>query len=425
MEKMKDIVIKAENLGKMYTIGHETQNEGYLALRDVITKNAQNFWHKTKDMIQGKPIIQGDSLEEVWALKQASFEIQRGEAIGVIGSNGAGKSTLLKVLSRITEPSAGRVTIKGRMASLLEVGTGFHPELTGRENIYLNGAILGMAHAEIKRKFGEIVDFAEIEKYLDTPVKRYSSGMYVRLAFSVAAHLESEILLVDEVLAVGDMKFQKKCLGKMQNVSSNEGRTVLFVSHNMGTISTLCQKTMLIENGQIKYFGNTLDAINIYAEEIGNFGRTLKGNFGNEFARLSEAKVEPVGESDDFYSDVPIEISLTFEVLKPLKNFVLGFSLMSEFGTHLAYVLHDDYVEFPELVTKPGLYTKRFIIPKCTLAKGMYQIKIDMGLMNYRNIYHGIILSFTVLNRNNIGCRFDVGNHMRFTSQFRPDWAVK
>ena len=422
---MKNIIIKAENLGKMYTIGHEAQNDRYLALRDVIMKNAQSFWHKTKDMIQGKPIIKGDTLEEIWALKDASFEIHRGEAIGVIGPNGAGKSTLLKVLSRITEPSAGRVTIKGRVASLLEVGTGFHPELTGRENIYLNGAILGMSRSETKRKFDEIVDFAELEKYLDTPVKRYSTGMYVRLAFAVAAHLEPEILLVDEVLAVGDMKFQKKCLGKMQDVSSNEGRTVVFVSHNMGTISTLCQRTMLIENGQIKFFGNTINAINIYAEEIGKFGSMLKGNFGNEYARLYEAKVESKGETDEFFSDAPIEISLTFEVLKPIRDFVFGFSLMSEFGTHLAYVLHDDYIQFPEEVTKPGLYMKRFIIPKNTLAKGMYHIKVDMGLHNIKGIYGGNILSFSVLNRDNIGCRFHVGNDMRLTSLFRPDWAVK
>jgi len=422
---MNDIVIKAEALGKKYTIGHEEQNERYLALRDVLMKNARSFWHKTKDMMQGKPIIQGDTLEDVWALKEASFEIQRGEVIGVIGCNGAGKSTLLKVLSRITEPSAGRVTIKGRVASLLEVGTGFHPELTGRENIYLNGAILGMTRAEIKRKFDEIVDFAEVENYLDTPVKRYSSGMYVRLAFAVSAHLEPEILLVDEVLAVGDSKFQKKCLGKMQDVSSREGRTVVFVSHNMGTIANLCQRTMLIEKGQIKYFGSTLEALTKYSDEIGNFGNTLKGNYGNDYARLYEAKVEAQGKSGDFFTDVPIEISLTFEVFKPLKEFVLGFWLISEFGTYLAYVLHDDYSQFPEEVTKPGLYTKRFIIPKNTLAKGMYQIRVDMGLHNFKGIYQDCILSFSVLNRNNIGCRFDVGSSIRFSGLFRPDWAVK
>jgi len=205
---MSDIVIKVENLGKMYTIGHQAERGGYTALRDVLMENARTIWSKTKDLATGKPIIQGDTMEEVWALKDVSFEIERGDAVGIIGRNGAGKSTLLKILSRITEPTTGRVTIKGRVASLLEVGTGFHPELTGRENIYLNGTILGMTREEIKRKFDEIVAFAEVEKYLDTPVKRYSSGMYVRLAFAVAAHLEPEILVVDEVLAVGDAEFQ-------------------------------------------------------------------------------------------------------------------------------------------------------------------------------------------------------------------------
>ena len=211
-------------------------------------QNARTLWNKTKDLARGKPIIQGDTMEEVWALKDVSFEIRRGEAVGIIGRNGAGKSTLLKILSRITEPSTGRVTIKGRVASLLEVGTGFHPELTGRENIYLNGTILGMARAEIKRKFDEIVAFAEMEKYLDTPVKRYSSGMYVRLAFAVAAHLEPEILVVDEVLAVGDAEFQRKCIGKMSAVARG-GRTVLFVSHNMAAVTNLCKNCILLQKG--------------------------------------------------------------------------------------------------------------------------------------------------------------------------------
>lgn len=260
---MSDVVIKAENLGKKYTIGHQAENGRYVALRDVLVHNAKNLWNKTKDLVSGKPIIQGDTTEEVWALKDINFEIKCGEAVGIIGRNGAGKSTLLKILSRITEPTTGRVTIKGRVASLLEVGTGFHPELSGRENIYLNGTILGMTRAEIKKKFDEIVAFAEIDKYLDTPVKRYSSGMYVRLAFAVAAHLDPEILIVDEVLAVGDAQFQKKCLGKMEAVGK-EGRTVLFVSHNMGAIQRLCTKTALIDTGKITKFSNTQEVIECY-----------------------------------------------------------------------------------------------------------------------------------------------------------------
>src|SRR3989454_10506680 len=228
---MSDVVIKAEGLGKKYVIGHQAENGRYVALRDVLTHNVRSMWHKTKDLFRGDVPVQGDSREDIWALRDINFEIRQGEVVGIIGRNGAGKSTLLKILSRITEPTEGRVFVKGRMASLLEVGTGFHPELTGRENIFLNGSILGMTRAEIKSKFDEIVTFAEVEKFLDVPVKRYSSGMYVRLAFAVAAHLEPEILIVDEVLAVGDAQFQKKCLGRMNEVARG-GRTVLLVSHN-------------------------------------------------------------------------------------------------------------------------------------------------------------------------------------------------
>jgi lipopolysaccharide transport system ATP-binding protein len=261
---MSDTVIKAEGLGKKYLIGHQSEREGYTALRDVLARSLRNTLHKTRQVFQGQQLLEGDSVEEFWALKDIDFEIKRGDRVGIIGRNGAGKSTLLKVLSRITEPSVGRVEIKGRVASLLEVGTGFHPELTGRENIYLNGAILGMSRSEIKRKFDEIVDFAGVEKFLDTPVKRYSSGMYVRLAFAVAAHLEPEILVVDEVLAVGDAEFQKKCLGKMEDVSKGEGRTVLFVSHNMAAVQSLCLHTMLLENGRLTTFGRTSEMINEY-----------------------------------------------------------------------------------------------------------------------------------------------------------------
>jgi lipopolysaccharide transport system ATP-binding protein len=214
-------------------------------------------------MARGRQIIQGDSIEEFWALKDVSFEVRRGEVLGIIGRNGAGKSTLLKILSRITEPTSGRVTLHGRIASLLEVGTGFHPELSGRENIFLNGAILGMKKSEIKAKFDEIVDFAEVERFLDTPVKRYSSGMYVRLAFAVAAHLEPEILIVDEVLAVGDANFQKKCLGKMQEVALG-GRTVLFVSHNMAAVQSLCSRAVLLRTGEVQSDGKIINVLPEY-----------------------------------------------------------------------------------------------------------------------------------------------------------------
>src|SRR5450631_176646 len=245
-------VITVENLGKRYTLRHQ-QREQYTALRDVITHGVASLGKKLiqpfRRPLTPNPLPLTPSIEDFWALKDVSFEVKQGDRIGIIGRNGAGKSTLLKILSRITEPTTGSVKIMGRVASLLEVGTGFHPELTGRENIFLNGAILGMGRVEIKKKFDEIVDFAEIEKFLDTPVKRYSSGMYVRLAFAVAAHLEPEILIVDEVLAVGDAQFQKKCLGKMEDVSIREGRTVLFVSHNMTALRQLCSRCLLLQTG--------------------------------------------------------------------------------------------------------------------------------------------------------------------------------
>src|SRR6185437_1540419 len=229
---MSQPIISVENVSKRYIVGHRNErreHHSHLALRDVMAQEIKNAARKAADVLRGRQVVQGDTLEEFWALRDVNFEVRPGEVLGIIGRNGAGKSTLLKLLSRITEPTTGRITLRGRVASLLEVGTGFHPELTVRENIYLNGAILGMSRAEIRKKFDQIVAFAEVERFLDTPVKRYSSGMYVRLAFAVAAHLEPEILIVDEVLAVGDADFQKKCLGKMDEVSRRDGRTVLFV----------------------------------------------------------------------------------------------------------------------------------------------------------------------------------------------------
>src|SRR3984885_1568127 len=259
-------VITVENLSKSYLVGHQTDRQGrshYTALRDVIGREVRNVARKTIDVVRGRQVLQGDEVEEFWALKDVNFEVRQGEVVGIIGRNGAGKSTLLKVLSRITEPTTGRVRLRGRVASLLEVGTGFHPELTGRENIFLNGAILGMSRVEIRAKFDEIVAFAEVERFLDTPVKRYSSGMYVRLAFAVAAHLEPEILIVDEVLAVGDSEFQKKCLGKIREVATG-GRTILFVSHNMQALSVLCNRGMFLRGGRLEYTGGTKEAIDLY-----------------------------------------------------------------------------------------------------------------------------------------------------------------
>jgi lipopolysaccharide transport system ATP-binding protein len=284
---MSDVVITVENLSKRYLVGHRSgERERYTALRDVVVREARNFVRKAVDAFSGRQIIQGDEVEEFWALKNVSFDVKHGDVLGIIGRNGAGKSTLLKILSRITEPTNGLVRLRGRVASLLEVGTGFHPELTGRENIFLNGAILGMTRREVRRKFDEIVAFAEVEKFLDTPVKHYSSGMYVRLAFAVAAHLEPEILIVDEVLAVGDAKFQEKCLGKMKDVASY-GRTVLFVSHNMSAIMQLTNRVILLADGVTKFDGGPRDAVEQYISgqhlkgmtvfEVGNLKRRIQG----------------------------------------------------------------------------------------------------------------------------------------------------
>jgi len=289
---MSDAIIQVENLSKKYRLSHQSGGRDgfrYVALRDVLAEKAKSFLRTPLGWLRSSrsalPVagtrspttpdvnrVVRPSEEDFWALKDVSFEVKRGECVGIIGRNGAGKSTLLKILSRITEPTSGRVTLDGRVSSLLEVGTGFHPELTGRENIFLNGAILGMARSEIRNKFDEIVAFAEIEKFLDTPVKRYSSGMYVRLAFAVAAHLEPEILIVDEVLAVGDAQFQKKCLGKMGEVTKG-GRTVLFVSHNMSAVRSLCKRVILLRGGCLVADSNTESALDLYQSR--DFKETL------------------------------------------------------------------------------------------------------------------------------------------------------
>jgi len=262
---MPETVIQFNQLGKSYMIGHKGQSQSYHALRDVIGESMRKWWSR----IRNPEYYTHENLEEFWALKDIDLEVKEGDRLGIIGRNGAGKTTLLKVLSRITDPTSGQIKIKGRVASLLEVGTGFHPELTGRENIYLNGAILGMTRSEIKRKFDEIVDFAGVEHFLDTPVKRFSSGMHVRLGFSVAAHLEPEILVVDEVLAVGDASFQKKCIGKMDSVA-REGRTILFVSHQMQAITNLCNRAILLNRGEISQNSSTNEVVSTYLNSSTN-----------------------------------------------------------------------------------------------------------------------------------------------------------
>lgn len=317
---MSEMIVRVENLGKKYIIGQNKQ-QGAQTLRESLTAGTKSLGKK---IFSSKKQANAIS-EEYWALKDISFEIKRGEIVGFIGRNGAGKSTLLKLLSRITEPTTGRITLDGRVASLLEVGTGFHGELTGRENIYLNGAILGMRKTEIKRKFDEIVAFSEVEKFLDTPVKRYSSGMYVRLAFAVAAHLEPEILIVDEVLAVGDAAFQKKCLGKMGDVATKEGRTVLFVSHNMTTVRALCQKAYLLNLGRIQYQGSTSQAIDLYMQSVKSlmmFDATSleerDDRSGDGSAMLTGVKVEDANGKDIIRPNSPLKVTIYYKSDRPL-----------------------------------------------------------------------------------------------------------
>lgn len=329
-------IISVRNLSKCYYLRHQKQREKYIALRDEVVRNVKRVIMSSRDLLYGKKMIDANVREQFWALKNVSFELNQGEVLGVIGRNGAGKSTLLKLLSRITEPTAGRIEIHGRVASLLEVGTGFHPELTGRENIFLNGAILGMTRSEIRRKFDEIVAFSEVEKFLDTPVKRYSSGMYVRLAFAVAAHLEPEVLVVDEVLAVGDAAFQKKCMGKMKDVG-NSGRTVLFVSHNMEAVMRLCPTSLYLERGMVKGFGPTTDMIKAYMDhgsgqnaeiELTQHPRAFQEE-GARFQRIRVISGFPSESAWSFPYGSLISFQVEFIVQKHLEDVDIAFQIFS------------------------------------------------------------------------------------------------
>ncbi len=377
-------IITVENLGKSYLVGHQSAKpEGYVALRDVIAGGVKDLMRKTSDAFKGRQIVQGNVIEEFWALRDVSFEVGQGEVVGIIGRNGAGKSTLLKVLSRITEPTKGRVTLRGRAASLLEVGTGFHPELSGRENIFLNGAILGMTKQEIRSKFDEIVAFAEIDKFIDTPVKRYSSGMYVRLAFAVAAHLEPEILIVDEVLAVGDASFQKKCLGKMKEVSGQDGRTVLFVSHNMSAVQSLCSRGILLKNGQTAFIGDTEECVRQYLTAGGQIPTESKWIDmekapGNDKVRIMG--IRAISKRTDehaaslFDMATPLEIEIDVRVLTPCM-----------FHTTLHFLSDQGITAFtsgglpPRDIhqqTNPGEYRLVCRIPEHLLNQGGYSIRL-------------------------------------------------
>jgi len=383
---MTEPIIEIENLGKRYLIGAD--REKYLSLRDQLAKTTHGFLHRFGVKHHLVP-----RTEEFWALKDVSFSVQEGEVVGIIGRNGAGKSTLLKILSQITPPTEGKIICRGRIASLLEVGTGFHPELTGRENIYLNGAILGMTRAEIKRKFDEIVAFAEVEKFLDTPVKRYSSGMYVRLAFAVAAHLEPEILVVDEVLAVGDAVFQKKCLGKMREVAK-QGRTVLFVSHNMQAIRLLCSRCVLLQYGKVVANGEPEDVSSSYMGEgdkcTGERSWPLEIAPGDHTLRILSLKtVTREGKvCSDFPSGRDVFVELLLDVRTIHEALRVGFELLWQDGTVVFTSFHNDAEASLWPALSVGINRLSCRIPPGLLNRGRYSVAPRIGLHCIQWIVH-------------------------------------
>jgi len=399
------VAIKVENLSKKYLIKHESKSAEYNTFSDLLVQGSKKLAKKIIHPFSGKEIDE-QTEEEFWALKDINFEINQGDKVGIIGRNGAGKSTLLKILSRITEPTSGKIHINGRVASLLEVGTGFHPELSGRENIYLNGAILGMSRKEIKAKFDEIIDFAEVEKFLDTPVKRYSSGMYVRLAFAVAAHLEPEILVVDEVLAVGDVQFQKKCLGKMNDVSK-EGRTILFVSHNISSVNALCTAGIELESGRIKSIGSIDEVIKHYVESgIGELNSHYKCKVekkSEKKAQLLEVfivdstnkKKSNIFISDDFVIHIKWKLNVEVAYLR------LGLEFSNSIGIVTFVTIDTDTNGLHGKKRKPGIYHQYVTIPKFTLTPGIYNIMLFAGMPKIERIMEKKdVISFEVIENN-------------------------
>lgn len=379
-------IISVEHLSKSYSIRHQAHSN-YVALRDVIADKVKGTLHKTKNLVTNKPVLKMPAKEEFWALNDVNFHVQQGDRIGIIGRNGAGKSTLLKVLSRITEPTKGRISINGRVASLLEVGTGFHPELTGRENIYLNGAILGMHRSEIKSKFDEIVDFSGVEKFLDTPVKRYSSGMYVRLAFAVAAHLEPEILIVDEVLAVGDAEFQKKCLGKMQDVSQKGGRTVIFVSHNMAAIESLCQEVILLNGGKQIFKGLTKEGISTYLNS--SFVTSSMIQLSKRTDRTGNGKVKFIDfkildDTNEYVDNLLSGNTYTFELIyqnfsnQPYKNVKVCIEINDDRDNRLLFLRNDFSNDIIDINKDAGSIKCK--IEDLPLAMGTYYFVLYLSL---------------------------------------------
>jgi lipopolysaccharide transport system ATP-binding protein len=388
-------VIKVEKLSKKYIIGHQEQ-ERYLTLRDALGQKFKEVWKRLLHPFlasSGQPLMGLSTTEDLWALKDVSFEINQGERVGIIGRNGAGKTTLLKILSRITEPTRGRMRVKGRVGSLLEVGTGFHPELTGRENIFLNGAVLGMNRAEIKKKFDEIIAFAEVEKFLDTPVKRYSSGMYVRLAFAVAAHLDPEILVIDEVLAVGDLQFQKKCLNKMEDIAAG-GKTILLVSHNMPSIMSVTSKCLLLSEGRLEEDGPSEEVVRKYqasflSESLGQTDLLNVERYGNGKARFSSIYMRAIDQQGEVLpyakTGCDIEFEVGIQARRNIKNTTVALIVYDELGNRLIDVnslIKGDSLSLA--ANEQG--TVKFILKNVRLKPDVYRVGLWIGVLNLEDI---------------------------------------
>lgn len=397
------VVIKVENLSKQYRLG----DVGTGSLKDDFKRFRHRLMGKEDPFLQVGEVndrTKKSSSDYVWALKDINFEIEQGDVVGIIGRNGAGKSTLLKILSRTTAPTTGSVKVKGRIASLLEVGTGFHGELSGRENIYLNGAIMGLRKWEIDKKLDEIIDFAGVEKYLDTPVKRYSSGMYVRLAFAVAAHLEPDILIVDEVLAVGDAEFQKKCLGKMKDVSRAEGRTILFVSHQIDAISRLCNNGLLLKDGELFYNGSVEKTIKLYHDKLNENNSSIEWTLnkpGNNIVKLNGVRIVGEDESVSEKLDInkSIKIIIEYEVLIAGEKLTSGINLFNQNGDYL-FTSHDIKNARSQIKLGKGKYISAVIIPGNFLAEGI--MNVSVSIMSYDpfaiHFHEKNILSFLVVD---------------------------
>jgi lipopolysaccharide transport system ATP-binding protein len=376
--------IEVHGVSKQFLLGRRLQ--GYRTLRDTVMNGLGRSWARLRRHSAAREVREPNLF---WALKDVSFQIQPGDVVGVIGRNGSGKSTLLKILSRIYEPTSGRAVVRGRLASLLEVGTGFHPELTGRENIYLNGSILGMTRREIMQKFDEIVDFSGIEQFLDTPVKRYSSGMYVRLAFSVAAHLQPEILIVDEVLAVGDAAFQRKCLGKMGDVAKG-GRTILFVSHSMQAVASLCNQGVMLQHGEVAASGPMTEVIAAYTKSVDTVAdRQWSGFAGDDHLALLETALATPPDDGLLRTDRELRFRLTVRLGRPVLGLVCAAEVSNEAGTRLIYSNYDDHLPPPVEAMPAGVHTLEFAVPPNTLAEGNYQIDFDIGIHRVRRVTAG------------------------------------